>query len=150
MTAADIMDPNPIYLKPTDVIKTAAGYIMEHRYRSLPVIDEDGRYLGVFGVNCLLKLVLPKAAVMEEGLESLTFILETLADLHNRLREVENEPISVCMSTDITTVPPDHPLVETLLVLYRTRASMPVVEPDTQRLLGMISYFDVGEHILSA
>ena len=59
------MDPNPTVVKPTDMIRTAIGYIMEHRYRNLPVVDDDGRYLGSFGVTCLLKNVLPKAAMMK-------------------------------------------------------------------------------------
>ncbi len=150
MTAASVMDPHPTVLKPTDIIRTAAGFIMEHRYRNLPVVDDEGRYLGIFGVNCLLKLVLPKAAIMEKGLESVHFIKESLADLHQRLREVEEQPISVCMNQEVATVPPDHPLVETLLVLYRTKTSLPVVEPESGKLLGMISYWDVGEHVLSA
>jgi CBS domain-containing protein len=54
------------------------------------------------------------------------------------------------MNTNVETVPPDTPLIETLLLLYRTKASIPVVEPGTCKLLGMISYWDVGQHILSA
>ena len=150
MTAESVMDPNPTVLRPTDTIRTAAEYIMEHRYRSLPVVDNDGLYLGVFGVNCLLKLVLPKIAVMEPGLENVGFIQDTLQDLHARLNEMSDQPISVCMTTDITTVTPNTPLVETLLILYRTRSSIPVVAPGTGKLVGMISYFDVGEKVLSA
>jgi CBS-domain-containing membrane protein len=150
MTAKSIMDPNPTYLKPTDVISKAAEYIMENRYRSLPVVDENGCYMGIFGVNCLLRLVLPKAAVMENGLDNVSFIHESLSDLHNRLREVEDKPITICMNTEIQTVTPDTPLVETLLILYRTKTSIPVVEKGTCKLLGMISYWDVGQNILSA
>ena len=144
------MDPNPVFLRPTDTVITAALYIMRHRYRNLPVVDECGCYLGIFGVNCLLKQVLPKAAVMDHGLEDVSFVQDTLADLHNRLREVEDKPVTICMNTEIATVPPDLPLVETLLILYRTRTSVPVVAPGTCELLGMISYWDVGEKILSA
>lgn len=144
------MDPNPTSVKPTDLIRTAVAHIMKHRYRNLPVVDDDGCYLGVFGVNCLLKLVLPKAAIMEKGLDTVSFIHETLPDLHQRLREVENETVAVCMNTEVQTVAPDTPLVETLLILYRTKTSVPVVQPGTCKLLGMISYWDVGEAILSA
>lgn len=150
MTAATIMLTNPTVLKPTDFISTAASYIMEHRYRSVPVVDEDGCYMGMFGVNCLLRQVLPKAAIMEDGLDNVSFIHETLADLHDRLREVEDEPVTVCMNTNVETVAPDTPLIETLLLLYQTKTSIPVVEPGTCKLLGMISYWDVGRHILSA
>lgn len=150
MNAAAIMAPNPTVLKPTDLISTGVRYIMEHRYRNLPVVDDDGCYRGIFGVNCLLRLALPKAAIMEHGLDSVSFIRESLADLHQRLREVEDQPITLCMNTEVETVDPDTPLVETLLILYRTKTSIPVVEPGSCKLLGMISYWDVGDRILSA
>ncbi len=60
MNASEAMDPNPITLKPTDTIECAAEYIMKHRYRNVPVVDEDFCYVGMFGVNCLLKQVIPK------------------------------------------------------------------------------------------
>ncbi|MES9913530.1 MAG: CBS domain-containing protein [Candidatus Sedimenticola sp. 20ELBAFRAG] len=150
MNASAVMDPHPTTVKPTDKIKKAVKFIMENRYRNLPVIDENGCYLGVFGVNCLLKLVLPKPVLMEQGLKNISFIHESLHDLHERLREIEDEDVTICMSTDITTVSPDTPLLETLLILYENRVSIPVLDPDSCKLLGMISYFDVGEHILSA
>ena len=53
MKASDAMDPNPVTLKPTDTIECAADYIMERRFRSLPVVDENNCYMGMFGVNCL-------------------------------------------------------------------------------------------------
>ena len=150
MSATSIMDPNPIVLKPTDMIKTAIGYIMEHRFRNLPVVDNDGHYLGSFGVHCLLKNVLPKAATMKQGLENVSFVQETLADLHNRVIDMEDKPVSMCMSTDAETVSPDTPLVETLLILYHARNSLPVVDTESGKLLGVISYWDAGEKILSA
>lgn len=149
-TARHVMDPSPTVLRPSDTMGTAVAHIMAHRYRTLPVVDGEGRYLGVFGVNCLLRSVLPHAAIMDHGLTTVPFIRETLADLKARLLAQEEAPIAQCMSTDAVTVPPDTPLVETLLVLYRNRASVPVVDPESGRLEGMISYFDVGERILSA
>jgi CBS domain-containing protein len=150
MYARDIMDPNPTVLRPDDQIRTAARYIMEKRYRRLPVVDHAGRYLGVFGVNCLLKLILPKAVVMEKGLESAHFINENLSDLHRRFEEHADDPISMCMQKDVPVVHPDTPLLEALRVLHQTMASLPIVEKDTGRLVGDISYWDVGEKILGA
>lgn len=150
MYARDVMDPNPTVLHPNDQIRTAASYIMEKRYRRLPVVDHAGRYLGVFGVNCLLKLVLPKALVMEKGLESASFINESLSDLHRRFDEYSNEPISMCMLTDVPVAHPDTALLEALRVLHQTMASLPIVDKDTERLVGDISYWDVGTKILEA
>jgi len=147
MKASEVMDPNPTTLKPTDSIESAAKYIMQRRYRSLPVVDDDFCYLGMFGVNCLLKQVIPKA-VFEHGLKNVSFIHESLDELFQRFADVNDQPISVCMTNEIHSVSPDTPLTETLLQLYETRASIPVVEPGTCKLLGMISYWDIGEKIM--
>lgn len=144
------MDTAPAVLHSTDTIREAAHCIMEYRYRSVPVLDQNGCYLGVFGVNCLLRQVLPKAAIMEDGLEDVSFIREGLSELHERLREVEAQPVTQCLNRGVEPVPPDMPLVETLLRLYRTRSSIPVVDPDSGKLLGMISYWDAGRHIQQA
>jgi CBS-domain-containing membrane protein len=122
---------------------------MENRYRNLPVVDEEGLFLGVFGVHCLLRSVLPKAVLVKDGLETVPFVRETLKDLRQRLANVEDQPVTVCLSEDIPVVNPETPLLETLLVLYRNRISIPVVEKGTGLLVGMISYFDVGENILA-
>ena len=150
MSASEIMEPNPTTLKPDDLIGTAADCILTKRYRNVPVVDNEGRFVGIFGVNCLLKLTLPQAAIIHKGLDNLTFIHETLADLLERFNEVKSQPFSTCIDRDIITVTPDNPLLETLLILYRNKTSIPVVDPETQKLLGMISYWDVGRHILSA
>ena len=149
MNAEAVMDPHPTILRSTDTIEKAVNFIMTNRYRAIPVVDEDGCYLGMFGVNCLLKQVIPPA-VFHSGLKNIGFIHESLLDLYHRFDEVKHQPISVCMSQDILPVSPDTPLTETLLQLYETRSSIPVVAPGSCKLLGMISYFDVGEKILAA
>lgn len=150
MGAAEIMDANPTALNLNDKVSIAADCVMEKRYRNVPVVDDQGRFKGIFGVNCLLKLTLPKAALMQKGLDKLTFIHESLYELLERFNEVKELPVSTCLDDEIVTVPPDHPLVETLLILYRNKSSIPVVDPENGKLLGMISYWDVGRHILSA
>lgn len=144
------MNPDPIVLNSRDIVRTAIQYIMDHRFRNVAVVDAAGRYLGMFGVRCLLRLVLPKALTMEDGLDDASFINESLSELHERLREVEQQPVALCVSKDVPTVAPDTSLAEALLVMYRSHSSIAVVEPDTGRLLGVISYWDVGAKILAA
>ena len=150
MTARLVMDPEPPVLRPTDLIRTAADVIMGGRYRRLPVVGADGRYLGMFGVNCLLGMVLPKALLMEEG-ENLAHIpRQTLSDLHRRFQQFEDQPITMCTLEEAVVVHPDMPLIQTLFTLYKARANLPVVDPDSGRLEGLISYWDVGAAILAA
>lgn len=149
MNASEAMDPDPTTLKPTDTIECAAEYIMKHRYRALPVVDENFCYLGMFGVNCLLKQVIPKSVFLPHGLENVGFIHESFEELHNRFVEVKHLPISICMGTEVTAVAPETPLTEIMLQLYETQASIPVIQPGSCKLLGMISYWDIGEKILA-
>lgn len=149
-TAANVMDPHPTVVKRTDLIGEGVELIMKNRYRHLPVVDEDGCYLGMFGVNCLLRLVLPQVAVMDRGLKNVSFIYETLSDMYERLEENKYKTVETCMRTDIDIVYPDTPLIKTLKYLYDTKCSIPVIHPETRKLLGMISYFDVGQHVLDA
>jgi len=150
MNAAEAMDPNPTTLKQDDTIGRAANYIMANRYRNVPVVDENFCYVGMFGVNCLLKQVIPKAVFLPKGLENVSFIHESFDDLFHRFAEVKDQPISICMSKEIIPITPDTPLTETMMQLYKTRASIPVVESGSCKLLGMISYWDIGEKILAA
>lgn len=150
MTASDVMDRNPTVLHDTDTIDTAVKCIMDNRYRNLAIVDAEGRYLGVFTVNCLIRTFLPKAVVIEHGLESAPFIDESLPDLKRRLERVKGNSVMECMTDEATVVRPDTPILETVLILYKTRTSIPVVDKETRRLVGMISYFDISRKVLES
>lgn len=149
MNAAEIMNPAPTYLKPEQTLEEAAEIVMHSRFRSLPVVDEEGCYLGMFNVNCLLKHIIPKAVFMHQGLENVGFIHETFDELFERYEHVKDETVTICLSHDVHPLNPATPLTETLLQLYNTHFSIPVVAEGSCKLLGMISYFDIGEKILA-
>jgi CBS-domain-containing membrane protein len=150
MTARLVMNSNPAVLRDTDKISVAAEQIMIHRCRALPVVDKDGKFTGVFGINCLLRLVLPRALVMEAGLDNAAFLKRDLPDLHRRFNKHMNDPVTVCMAEEVRTVAPDTPLIETLRILYNHKGSLPVVDPADGKLLGVVTYWDVGAAILAA
>jgi CBS-domain-containing membrane protein len=143
------MKEGPIVLQRSATIRDAARLILEHRFRNVPVVDEGGRYLGVVSANRLLGMVLPKAAVMEEAaIESLPFVKDVLEDFRERWREVADTPVTDCLETGLQTVTPDTPIAETLLSLYHNRTSLPVVEQETGRLVGMVSHWTAGAAIV--
>ncbi len=47
LTAADLMTPDPVTVKPTHTIQDAAKVIAERRHNRLPVVDEAGKLAGV-------------------------------------------------------------------------------------------------------
>jgi CBS domain-containing protein len=46
-TVADMMTPDPVTIGPDEPIRQAARVIAERRHNRLPVVDGDGRLLGV-------------------------------------------------------------------------------------------------------
>ncbi len=148
-TATLFMNPNPVILLASDTIAHGAKQIMAKQRRDLPVVNEEGQFQGMLTADRLLYLVLPKAVTMEQGLDALPFVDNTMDDLRERLARYMDKPISLCLKKrDVAVVHPDTPMLETLLILYRTRSNLPVVERDTGKLVGTISYYNVGLKIM--
>ncbi len=148
MTARLVMNDHPITLRETDQLRDAAEIILAHHFRNVPVVDAAGRYLGVISSNRLLASILPKAATMDEGMADLSFVKDTIEDLRERWREAAQLPVTQFIDTSLRTVPPDASLTETLLALYQNRTSLPVVEEDSGRLVGIVSHWGVGMAVL--
>ena len=56
---SSVMSEPPVVLKPSDSILSALQSIIEHRVPSLPVVDADGRYLGMLPRSRLIALAMP-------------------------------------------------------------------------------------------
>lgn len=149
MTAQNLMNSNPVTLRPTDTVATAANLILQNRLRHLPVVDDRGCYLGTFSIYSLLRLTLPKAVIMEAGLRDVSFTTETIDGLARRLRERGGEPVGNWLNQDDPVMHPDTATMEVMLLMLRGRTtSVPVVDPDSNRLEGMIAFWDVLEKLL--
>ena len=142
MTARTLMNPQPVTLQPTDTVATAAEHILKHHLRHLPVVDEQGRYVGTFGIYSLLQIALPKAVTMKEGLTEVSFVHEIAGDLAERLRERGHEPVQNWL-TKGPVAHPETPAMEAVLMMLQSHTSVPVVDKQTQRLEGMMSSQDV-------
>lgn len=148
MTAQTLMNPNPTAIRATGTVAHAARLILGHHLRHLPVVDEQGIYLGTFGIFSLLSLTLPKVATIDGGLNHMPFTADRLSDLHERLRQVAQEPVLHCLRQDVEVVHPETPLMEAVLLLLRHRVALPVVERETRRLVGIISSWDALQKLV--
>ncbi len=121
LTCYDVMvspeDQNTIH--PDDSVANAFNIIKRSRARFLPVVDENGKYVGVFTAPTLLKLILPKAAII--GLEhtrvplgSLGFMSLSAEDFAARLEQLKNEKVGDNLSNpdNIPVVAPETPVME--------------------------------------
>ena len=147
MNAKILMNPNPMTLRPSDTVATAADRILKHHLRHLPVVDEQGCYLGTFSIYSLLKLTLPKAVLDKYGLDNVSFITENLVDLAQRLGSRREEPVRNWLNIH-EVAHPDTPAMEVMLLMLHGRTtSVPVVNKENNRLEGIVSFWDVLEKL---
>ncbi len=147
MTARTLMRSSLVKLRTTDTVAAAAQVLLQHHLRHLPVVDEQGRYAGTFGIYSVLQLTLPTAVLMREGLDNVAFITETSHDLAQRLRKRGQESVSQWLSRD-PVAHPDTPAMQVMQMILHGHTSIPVVDRNSQRLEGMISSSDILRALL--
>lgn len=147
MTAKTLMNPHPMTLSASDTVAIAADRILKHHLRHLPVVDEQGHYLGTFSVYSLLKATLPQAVLDQHGLDNVSFVTEHISDLAHRLGGRRNEPVKNWLNIH-EVAHPDTPAMEVMLLMLHGRTtSVPVVNKETSRLEGIVSFWDVLEKL---
>lgn len=142
-----IMSDPPTVLKPTDSVSVALQTMVRERLPALPVVDTDGRYVGMLPRSRLVALAMPRVLSHDTDQQPLArllqvgFIRDSLADLQERMAAAANDPVSQHLDREVPVLSPDTPLMNALLFLYRQRNVLPVVE--NGKLLGIVSVWDV-------
>lgn len=142
MTARTLMRSDLLKLRTTDTVAAAAQILLQHHLRHLPVVDEQDRYAGTFGLYSIMQLALPAAVFMEEGLDNVAFVNESHANLVQRLHERDHELVTNWLLQP-PFVYPDTPSMQVIKMMLQSRTSIPVVSRDQHVLEGMISSADV-------
>lgn len=153
MTVESIMSSRLETLQPTDRICDAFRLMHTHQIRNLPVVDNEGKFVGLFGIRRLIHLMLPKAAQVKAGLRDLSFMPDELGELYHRLEEIGQTPVVELLERkqDLAFCKPSTPFPEVLELLDRSAdSSLPVivVDGDDDKLVGMVSRWDVLEKIV--
>ena len=139
-----IMTANPPSLRDTDSIAAATALLIEGRHLGLPVVDKDGRYIGMFGADDLLGLVVPRVAIAGGNVvPNLRFVGDNPKALAERFRESAQQSVGSIADRNAIALAPETPQIEAFRIFCRSRTSLPVVEPGSRKLVGLVSYFDV-------
>ena len=65
----EIMTSHVVYARPDENIEQCMGLMTEKRVRHLPVIDEEGRLVGVISIGDLVKSIISEQKFIIEQLE---------------------------------------------------------------------------------
>jgi CBS domain-containing protein len=147
MKVADLMTRAPEILGPKATLEEAARKILETRYGGFPVVDEEGRLLGLLQVEELL----PRPEnVPFSDVEALQLFGEWVDEgtLQEIYRRYQSTPVEAVMLKEIPRVHPEDPLGKALQVLLTTEVRhLPVVDQE-DKVVGILTRSDILKLIL--
>lgn len=147
------MTPPPAVVAPVDTVASALDALLATRSLGAPVVDNNGVYRGMFLRSLLIARLLPGIAVLEDQMSNIGRIIdaavagETMDDLCQRYRAIANDRVEKHMDAKTAPVFPNTPLIETVHHLHLRRSMLPVVDPTTKKLLGVVSTWDLLKKI---
>ena len=153
MPVTSIMSTKIVKLGPTAKVSEGLRMMHDRHVRTLAVVNDDGQFIGLFGIRQVVHLLLPKAAQIENGLTDLSFMPEDLGNFYHRIKEVGNKPVAdfLAKKEDLLICKPTTQLPELLELLhlsFNTSLPVVVVEGENNRLIGMVSGWDVLEKLV--
>lgn len=147
MTCSAIMTHNPKTVTDSETIRHAAAELLENRCINLPVVDGQGRLVGLFGIYELLALLVPRVAMVGDLLPNLRFMSEHIGELRTKCDALKDKPVRHAIDREPVALYPDTPAIEAIRLLCRHHLTIPVIEQDSKKLVGVISYWDVARAI---
>jgi len=123
------MTTDVITIHPETSIAEASELLVRNRVRHLPIIDEDGKLLGIVTDRDIRSAMPSTMSVGEEA---------------DRERErISRLEVRDIMTRKVVTLSPMHTLEDALLLMQRTKVgAFPVVDPEG-RLMGILSVRDL-------
>jgi CBS-domain-containing membrane protein len=142
MTCGAIMTEAPLAAREDETVGEATRRLIERRDINLPVVNADGRFLGMFGIYDLFSLIIPKVALAGGLLPNLRFMGDDAEDLRQRFRDIAGRKVGEAADRDARVLYSDTPQIEALRLFCQQHTTLAVVERDTRKLLGIVSYWD--------
>lgn len=149
MTAA------PFVLTPQFSVREGLKALIDNRVLGIPVVERDGRYVGMFVKSALITACLPRVIALEETMPDIGRLIDagyaadTISDVRARFQAIANEPVSKFIDPSVPMVKPSTPLTVALHFLHRVRNFVPVVDDDGH-LAGVVSTWDALAKIAKA
>lgn len=127
MLVRDVMTLRPVTVRPSDTLLTAKARMEATHCRRLPVLDDEGRLVGII-TDRDLRLATHSPLILRERWEDEWLLTRTEVD--------------ACMTPDPITVAADDPVEKAVdLLLAHTISGLPVLEGD--RLVGIVTVTDL-------
>ncbi|SMP72882.1 CBS domain-containing protein [Desulfonatronum zhilinae] len=141
-TAKDIMTRDVVTVTPDTDVNAAAKILLEKDFNGLPVLDEDGKLVGVLCQSDLVvqqrEFPLPSFFTLLGGFVALT----SLSQLQRAVDKMAATKVSQAMTPDPVSVSPDTPVNKLAdLMAEKKYHTIPVLEDG--KLVGVVGKKDI-------
>ncbi len=143
LVCGEIMRAMKTCLYADDPTETAVAFMSEKHMGLVPVVERNETFAGLLSGDRLMHLMLPKHLTMIRGLNRMSYLRESKEELLERLEELSQRPIREVMDERAKVVHLDTPMIEAQKILAGTQFVVPVVDKETRKLLGAISFFTI-------
>ena len=145
MQVKDIMSCAVRSVWPDTRVMEVASVMCLYRFHGIPVVEEDGRLVGLIAEKDVLHSLFPTIeSLMEEGLANVDLDREMA-----KYKDVLALPVSDLMTRNPIAVNPDMHILRAATIMVRNRfRRIPVA--DNGVLVGMLSLGDVHKAIFHA
>lgn len=126
-------------IKPDTTVEQALAIFKEKSIRNVPVVGEDGTFMGLFGLQQVLMNLLPIAANIEDGLTTLNFIQGAAPGIAKRLKKLHDVEVGTLMNKDPHVAHCETSTIEALNIMARHGSPVVVTEKETNNFRGIIS-----------
>jgi predicted transcriptional regulator len=135
----DAIIPNALTLLPEDTVKKALDIFYEKNIRNIPVVKEDGTFVGLFGLHELLSNILPQAVQMGKGIQSMDYLVGGAPGAAKKLRKSYDLKVGDLCNKKAAQIEADTTTWEALRVMVMQGSPLPIVDKKTGQYKGIIS-----------
>ncbi|MCL4460834.1 MAG: CBS domain-containing protein [Nitrospirae bacterium] len=142
MTAKDLMSQTLVSVTPEMSIRELADILVKNRLNGVPVLDSDGRFLGVAGEHDLIHHEKPLHIPTTFSLLDAWFFIEPPGSLKKEIERIAATQVKDVFQKDPPTVSPSATVEEMAQIFEKTQADLlPVLEKGS--LVGVIGRSDL-------
>jgi PTS system fructose-specific IIC component len=144
LTVRDLMHRDLVTVSPDDSLKVVANKLYRYKVSGMPVIDAEGRPVGMISERHLIKAALPDdyETLVQKLIES-----PDTEPFDELLRHEDEIKVKDIMTTRLYTTTEDTPIVEVAAqMLFRNIRRLPVVCDG--KLIGMILRRDIVSKVI--
>ena len=141
--AKDIMTKEVITVNADDTIEKVAQLMLNHHVSGMPVVDGEGKLVGIISEGDLLiqdkEIKAPAMTVFLGGI----IYFENPSRFNKELKRIIALKVSELMSQKVYSVGPEDPIEKVIKIMSEKEVNRVPVLDDNKRVLGIISRQDI-------